>query len=260
MISVTVKLDAGLGADLDNFTITAQPSATVIATGVSRSVLLAPQGATYANVPDDTTNLDVASTGLCTNVLDIEVELIVEVPPDTEAPTEPILSTPTLGVDGTTVSYTWTPSTDNVGVTGYEVSKSGVIQATVGPGTLTYEFTGLTPNTEYQFSVLAFDAQGNKSVENFDTVTTTAVPITTYAVTLAPTSPESGSPICNVGTNASWFMDTPIMAADTQVYSDSDGLNKAIGLGSGTWFGINNTSQRARLADGYCSATAGCFG
>jgi hypothetical protein len=263
MISVTVKLDAGLGADLDNFTITAQPSATVLASGVSRASLLSGSGVTYTNVDDNDTNLDVTSTGLCTDTIDILITLIVDVPPDTEAPTEPIFDTPpTKDPDGTKVTYTWSASTDNVAVTGYELSRYGVIQATLGAGTLTYEFTGLTQNTEYQFSVLAFDAAGNKSIENFDTETTAVVPVTVYANTLQPTN--SGNPICATSGSFTKYCDNPVPeTVGAQWYDDAIGTIKWTGApdsgGGGNWYGVNNNAARLRLADGYCSAVAACY-
>lgn len=59
------------------------------------------------------------------------------------------------------VSLTWGISTDNVGVTGYEVLQDGVVIGTTESTTLTV--TGLTPNTTYRFTVNAKDAAGNVS-------------------------------------------------------------------------------------------------
>jgi chitinase len=91
---------------------------------------------------------------------------------DTTAP-----STPTgLTVTGTTsssASLSWTASTDNVGVTGYDVYRAAVLVATV-PGT-TYTDTGLTASTAYTYTVKAHDAAGNASAaSNQVTATTTA--------------------------------------------------------------------------------------
>src|SRR5690606_13833171 len=79
---------------------------------------------------------------------------------DTTAP-----STPTgLTASGTTSSSTnlsWSASSDNVGVTGYEVVLGGSVIGTVG-GT-TAAATGLAASTCYSFSVRAKDAAGNRS-------------------------------------------------------------------------------------------------
>ncbi|WP_406299931.1 discoidin domain-containing protein [Embleya sp. NBC_00888] len=89
--------------------------------------------------------------------------------PDTTAP-----STPTaLRVTGTTstgVSLGWTASTDNVGVTGYDVLRDGV---TVGTSAGTsYADTGLTTGVGYTYTVRARDAAGNLSAPSASVVGT----------------------------------------------------------------------------------------
>jgi chitodextrinase len=62
----------------------------------------------------------------------------------------------------TTAALVWNASTDNVGVTGYRLSRNGVNVATVtSPG---YTYTGLTCGTAYSFMVEAYDAAGNFSI------------------------------------------------------------------------------------------------
>jgi hypothetical protein len=79
---------------------------------------------------------------------------------DTIAPTTPA----SLTVSGTTSNSTnlsWTPSTDNIAVTGYDVYKGATLQGTTS-GT-TYSVTGLTAATAYTFTVKAKDTAGNVS-------------------------------------------------------------------------------------------------
>ncbi|MBW7453045.1 fibronectin type III domain-containing protein [Paenibacillus sepulcri] len=66
----------------------------------------------------------------------------------------------------TSVTLQWTASTDNVGVTGYNIySYSG--STLVGESsTNTYTVTGLNPNASYNFSVKAKDMAGNLSPES----------------------------------------------------------------------------------------------
>jgi len=82
-------------------------------------------------------------------------------PADTEAPTAPPLlmaSNPTYnGVD-----LSWTASTDNVGVTGYDIYVDGALNGSTNTATA-YTVSGLMPETAYSFSVLAKDAAGNMS-------------------------------------------------------------------------------------------------
>ncbi|GAA4591382.1 glycoside hydrolase family 18 chitinase [Planotetraspora phitsanulokensis] len=79
---------------------------------------------------------------------------------DTTAPSVP----GNLRVTGTTtssVSLAWNASTDNVGVTGYDVYRGGTLLTTV-TGT-TYTNTGLAAGTAYSYTVRAKDAAGNTS-------------------------------------------------------------------------------------------------
>ncbi|MEU7823747.1 PQQ-dependent sugar dehydrogenase [Catellatospora sp. NPDC049133] len=88
--------------------------------------------------------------------------LPVTTPPstDTQPPTTPG-SLRTTGVTASTVTLAWNASTDNVGVRGYRVSRNGTQIADVPD--LTASDTGLTPATTYQYTVLAYDANGNTS-------------------------------------------------------------------------------------------------
>lgn len=79
---------------------------------------------------------------------------------DTTPPTVPT----GLQVTGTTssnVSLAWTASTDNVGVTGYDVYRGGTFELST-PGT-SATVGGLAPSTSYSFTVRARDAAGNAS-------------------------------------------------------------------------------------------------
>ncbi|ANZ41122.1 endoglucanase [Lentzea guizhouensis] len=68
------------------------------------------------------------------------------------------------GAGATSVSLSWTASTDNVGVSGYEVLSGGaVVGASASPSLV---LTGLTPDTAYSLTVRARDAAGNVSAES----------------------------------------------------------------------------------------------
>ncbi|SHF11059.1 glycoside hydrolase family 18 chitinase [Streptoalloteichus hindustanus] len=81
-------------------------------------------------------------------------------PDDTEPPTVPT-NLAVTGTTSTSVSLSWSPSTDNVGVTVYEVVRNGTV--TGASKSTQYSETGLTPNTEYSYQVRALDAKGNRS-------------------------------------------------------------------------------------------------
>jgi chitodextrinase len=107
-------------------------------------------------------------------------------PPDTTAPTPPILSL--AGVSPTSVSLEWTASTDDGPYLFYQVFVNG------SPSVDTRQqrfavIQGLTPETTYEFTVKARDLYGPPNVSapsNIVTVTTTAVG---GADTEQPTSP-----------------------------------------------------------------------
>ncbi|HEY5706892.1 MAG TPA: malectin domain-containing carbohydrate-binding protein [Terrimicrobiaceae bacterium] len=90
-------------------------------------------------------------------------------PPDTQAPTVPG-SLSAANTTATGVTLNWTASTDNVAVTGYKVSRDGVLIATVTG--LSYSDSGLSPSTSYAYTVVAQDAAGNVSSPASLSVTT----------------------------------------------------------------------------------------
>jgi bacillolysin len=95
---------------------------------------------------------------------------------DTTAPSTPT-NLAASGTTATTTNLSWTASTDNVGVTGYNVYRGATLVTTV-TGT-SYTVTGLTAATAYTFSVKAKDAAGNISASsNVVNVTTTGTVIT----------------------------------------------------------------------------------
>jgi beta-glucanase (GH16 family) len=90
---------------------------------------------------------------------------------DTTPPSAPTGLTAS-GTTSTSTNLTWGASSDNVGVTGYNVLRNGSTIATV-TGT-SYTATGLTAATTYSFQVKARDAAGNLSAgSNTVNVTTT---------------------------------------------------------------------------------------
>lgn len=103
---------------------------------------------------------------------------------DTQAPTAP--GTPTASaVTASSAHLTWTASSDNVGIAGYDVVRvSGGAETAVASATGTsVTVTGLNANTAYSFAVYARDAAGNKSARSGAvSVTTAATPTGTCSV------------------------------------------------------------------------------
>ena len=109
------------------------------------------------------------------NASPASVALVATTLSDTQAPSTPqglIFSSRT----NSSVSLAWTASSDNVGVTRYDVFRDG---SKVGSATgTTYSDTGLTASTPYLYTVAAVDAAGNLSA----TSTTLSVATTATAV------------------------------------------------------------------------------
>jgi endonuclease I/chitodextrinase len=101
---------------------------------------------------------------------------------DTEAPTTPTnVTLNNISLNAITVS--WTASTDNIGVTGYNVYLDGILttQTTNTSATI----TDLNTNTNYSFTVVAKDLINNRSTAS------SAVNGSTLQDTQAPSIPEN---------------------------------------------------------------------
>jgi beta-glucanase (GH16 family) len=108
--------------------------------------------------------------------LNVDYVAVYNKPPggggDTTPPSAPNGLT-AAGTTATSTSLAWGASTDNVGVSGYDVLRNGATVTTV-TGT-SYSATGLSPSTTYTFQVKARDAAGNLSAgSNTVSVTTSA--------------------------------------------------------------------------------------
>ncbi|WP_447007053.1 cellulase family glycosylhydrolase [Saccharothrix isguenensis] len=94
--------------------------------------------------------------------------------PDTTPPSTP--GTPTAsGVTSTGATLSWTASSDNVGVTGYDVVRvNGTTETAAGSSTTnSANITGLSAGTAYTFAVYARDAAGNRSARSGTVAVTT---------------------------------------------------------------------------------------
>ncbi|TDP97773.1 glycoside hydrolase family 6 protein [Labedaea rhizosphaerae] len=89
---------------------------------------------------------------------------------DTTPPSTPSSVTVT-GTTSSSVSLSWSASTDNVGVTGYDVYRNGSKVGTASSTTFTD--TGLTASTQYTYTVKAHDAAGNASTASSPVTATT---------------------------------------------------------------------------------------
>jgi len=120
--------------------------------------------------PLTTYSLAVASRDHEGRVSAQSAALPVTTPADTSKPSVP-KDLSASGVTHNAFTLSWTPSTDNVGVTGYEVLRNSVVIGS--PVAASFLVQGLSPLTTYSMKVRAKDAAGNVSALS------TLLPVTT---------------------------------------------------------------------------------
>jgi chitodextrinase len=112
-------------------------------------------------------------------------------------------------VTSNSVSLSWSASSDNVGVTGYDVLNGAALAGNTA-GT-SFTVTGLAPSTSFSFTVRARDAAGNVSAPSAAAAATTSAATTTASLKVQDRSHDNDSPdaqlyahyeIFNMGTTA----------------------------------------------------------
>ena len=162
---------------------------------------------------------------------------------DKQPPSTPTLTSATAKGPGE-VDLAWTASNDNVGVTGYQISRNGSVLTSVSGATLAYADTSVNASTNYSYSVKAYDAAGNFSAQSNTMQTGTPAP------------PVSGS--CSAATGAftgCYYNNTTLTGipvqtrTDSQINFDWTGFNPSPGPQvtannfSVRWQGIFNFAQ-----------------
>ncbi len=153
-------------------------------------------------------------------------------PPDTEAPTVPS-NLSAANITMFSLDLSWTASTDNVGVTGYDVYEGvGLIGSTA---TTTFSVTGLSPATLYTFTVVAKDAAGNESAPS------APLDVTTMSDTIAPSAPTNliASNTTQTTTDLTW--DPSSDNVGVTGYDVYEGVT-VIGSTAGTLFNVTGLS------------------
>jgi chitodextrinase len=83
-------------------------------------------------------------------------------PPDTTPPTTPGNFTATEA-SSSSIQLTWTASTDNVGVTSYQIWRDGTPIAFPNGSATSFLDTGRTPGVVYTYQIQAYDSAQNQS-------------------------------------------------------------------------------------------------
>ena len=153
-------------------------------------------------------------------------------PADTEVPSAPS-NLSTSNITETSLSLSWNASTDNVGVSGYDVYKNGTLLASTS--NTSYNVTALTASTNYTFYVKAKDAAGNISSASNTVNVTTATP----ADTEAPSAPGSlsTSNIAETSLSLSWNASTDnVGVSEYDIYKNGSLLTST----SNTAYNVTN--------------------
>src|SRR5439155_2222178 len=192
-------------------------------------------------------------------------------PSDTTPPTAPSNLTATPA-SSSQINLAWTASTDNVGVTAYQVERcqgagcSSFAQI-AAPAATAFNDTGLTASTSYSYRVRAADAAANPSpYSNTASATTQApppptatitfvqvnaatpqTPQTTVAVTYPAAQAAGDLNIVVVGWNDATRVVNSVTDSKSNVYSPAVGLtvNSAGGLSQMIYYAKNITAAPA---------------
>ncbi len=148
---------------------------------------------------------DAAGNQTTSSAVSVTVNNTTTPPPgDTTAPSVPT-GLSASAVSSSQINLSWSASTDNVGVTGYDVYRGGTLLASV-TGT-SWENTGLTANTAYSYQVRAKDAAGNVSALSAQ-VSATTQGTTTPPPTTGQTIWGNTTPSTSAADNSAWELGT----------------------------------------------------
>ncbi len=158
------------------------------------------------------------NTSAFSNPLEVTTEA-----PDTTPPLVPVNLIAT-DITQTSLTLSWDASTDNVGVSSYEVFVDSVSAGIVNSPVLSIPLSGLTPGTTYQLAVTATDAAGNTSAFSIPLEVATEAPDTT-----PPSVPENliATNISKNTLSLNWSVSTDnIEVAGYEIFQDHTSIGQ----------------------------------
>ena len=165
------------------------PLATVPGASTTYDDMTVAAGTTYAY------QLLATDSAGTSSALSDAVSITTATPPDPIPPSVPGGVSATQQTPRSPVVISWTASTDNVGVTGYQVLRNSVVLTTVlGGSTTAYTDATVQSATSYSYQVVACDAAGNTSAPSTAALITTgdsAPPSTPTGVSATQQSPAA---------------------------------------------------------------------
>jgi len=110
-----------------------------------------------------------------------------------------------VAVSSSQINLSWTAASDNAAVVGYRIYRNGtLIDTTTG---LNHSDTGLAASTIYSYTIVAYDAAGNRSTQSSSAAATTFVATPDTTVPTVPTN-LIATPISSSQINLSWKIST----------------------------------------------------
>jgi len=184
--------------------------------------------------------------------------------PDTTPPSAPT-NVATSNVAATSLTLSWTASTDNVGVVGYGVYRNGTLVAS--PAGTSVSLTGLTCGTSYTLAVDAADAAGNRSTKSSITASTavcdTTPPSVPSGLASSGVSQSSVSLSWNASSDNVGVAGYGVYRNGTLVASPSGTTASVSGLTCGTSYSftvdaVDGAGNRSAQSSPLAVATAAC--
>jgi len=177
--------------------------------------------------PEESHTYMVRALDAAGNSSDNSADLVAATTPDLQAPSMPG-NLNFSGITTSSLSVSWSPSTDNIAVTSYEVwrtdaSGNPVQVATVSPATTNFTDSGLQSGTTYYYFIRALDAHGNYTDSQTLSVVT-AVPDTTPPIVLlaSPGSTVAGTIVLSAtASDASGVSNVQFYDGTTLITTDS---------------------------------------
>lgn len=141
----------------------------------NNSNAITPITTTYQNstttFSNNTTTVFSNNTTIFDNITTGGQIIIPDIILDTESPTTPT-NLMAIIVSSSEIQLSWNASIDNIGVMGYKIYRNGSYLASVN--TIAASNTGLTGETQYCYSVSAYDLAGNESNQASQSCATTS--------------------------------------------------------------------------------------
>lgn len=206
--------------------------------------------------PSTTYNFKVTAKDAAGNESGASLPKLVKTltPTDAQAPTVPTALN-VSGISATSLKLNWTASTDNVGVTEYEIYRDDILITTTA--IISCNITGLNPSTTYNFKVTAKDAAGNKSGAS-DILKVTTLTISPQPPILdvqPPTEPEGLNAVTVTSANIilAWMTSTDnVGVIEYEIYENDIKITTTaaiscniIGLNSGTTYSFKVIAKDA---------------